>query len=86
MHHAAVAGVGHYVPARVVTNQELTTYMDTSDAWIQERTGIQERRWYSPGHDTVAGMGAAAGCAAGARVVAETALFPASASRAPRIV
>jgi len=34
--------------------------MNTSDAWIQERTGIKERRWYAPGHDTVASMAAAA--------------------------
>lgn len=36
---------GAYVPSRVVTNAELETLMDTSDEWIQQRTGIQERRW-----------------------------------------
>ena len=32
--------------------------MNTSDAWIQERTGIQERRWFEEGNDTTANMGA----------------------------
>ena len=36
---------GMYVPERVVTNHELEGYMDTSDEWIQQRSGIQERRW-----------------------------------------
>jgi 3-oxoacyl-[acyl-carrier-protein] synthase-3 len=44
-----IAGVGHYVPARVVTNQDLEKLMDTSDAWIQERTGIRERRFTADG-------------------------------------
>ncbi|MDA0329740.1 MAG: ketoacyl-ACP synthase III [Gemmatimonadetes bacterium] len=43
------AGTGYYVPDRVVTNEELTQYMDTSDEWIVERTGITERRWVSDG-------------------------------------
>ena len=53
-----IAGVGHYVPSRVVTNAELEPLMNTSDAWIQERTGIQERRWFEEGKDTTANMGA----------------------------
>jgi len=36
---------GMYVPERVVTNRELETYMDTSDEWIRQRSGIEERRW-----------------------------------------
>jgi 3-oxoacyl-[acyl-carrier-protein] synthase-3 len=36
---------GAYVPSRVVTNQELAVLMETSDEWIQQRTGIRERRW-----------------------------------------
>jgi 3-oxoacyl-[acyl-carrier-protein] synthase-3 len=52
-----ITGVGHYVPERVVTNQELEQYMSTTDAWIRERTGIQERRYFKPGTDTVANMG-----------------------------
>ena len=53
-----IAGVGHYVPSRVVTNAELEPMMNTSDAWIQERTGIKERRWFEEGKDTTANMGA----------------------------
>lgn len=60
MHYSRITGVGHYVPARVVTNEELSTLMDTSDAWIRERTGIEERRWFKQGEDTVASMGTAA--------------------------
>jgi 3-oxoacyl-[acyl-carrier-protein] synthase-3 len=40
-----IAGIGHYVPPRVVTNHDLENLMDTSDAWIQERSGIRERRF-----------------------------------------
>ncbi len=58
LRHAYIAGVGHYVPARVVKNAELEPLMNTSDAWIQERTGIQERRWFEEGKDTTANMGA----------------------------
>jgi 3-oxoacyl-[acyl-carrier-protein] synthase-3 len=60
LRHAQIAGVGHYVPDRVVKNAELEELMSTSDAWIQERTGIQERRWFEEGKDTTAGMGAEA--------------------------
>jgi len=49
MPRAAFTALGTYVPDRVVTNEELTRYMDTSDAWIQERTGIRERRWVREG-------------------------------------
>jgi 3-oxoacyl-[acyl-carrier-protein] synthase-3 len=41
-------GVGHYVPPRVVTNNDLSALMDTSNEWIIERTGIQERRFVEP--------------------------------------
>ena len=50
MPRAAVAALGSYVPDRVVTNQELTGLMETSDEWIIQRTGIRERRW--AGEDT----------------------------------
>jgi len=60
LRRAQIAGVGHYVPDRVVKNAELEELMSTSDAWIQERTGIQERRWFEEGKDTTAGMGAEA--------------------------
>ncbi len=48
MYHSKITGVGHYVPENVVTNHDLEQLMDTSDAWIQERSGIQERRYYRP--------------------------------------
>ncbi len=40
-----ILGTGHFVPERVVKNADLEQLMDTTDAWIQQRTGIQERRW-----------------------------------------
>ncbi len=58
LRHSFIAGIGHYVPSRVVTNAELEPLMNTSDAWIQERTGIQERRWFEEGKDTTANMAA----------------------------
>lgn len=42
--HAAITGVGGYVPDYIMTNQELETMVDTSDEWITTRTGIKERR------------------------------------------
>ncbi|MFS4417656.1 3-oxoacyl-ACP synthase III family protein [Maribacter sp. 2307ULW6-5] len=44
MYNAKIKGLGFYVPENVVTNDDLAAIMDTNDAWIQERTGIQERR------------------------------------------
>ncbi|WP_396176566.1 3-oxoacyl-ACP synthase III family protein [Flavobacterium sp.] len=44
MYHAKISGLGYYVPENVVTNDDLSKIMDTNDAWIQERTGIKERR------------------------------------------
>lgn len=38
-------GMGHYVPPRVVTNNELAAVMETTDEWITQRTGIKERHW-----------------------------------------
>lgn len=49
MINSIIKGVGHYVPERVVTNFDLAEVMDTNDAWIQERTGIVERRHIEPG-------------------------------------
>jgi len=40
-----ITGMGFHLPEQVVTNQDLTAIMDTSDEWIQARSGIQERRW-----------------------------------------
>ena len=45
MRASRIVGLGHYVPERVVTNEDLSKLMDTSDEWIQQRTGIKERRW-----------------------------------------
>lgn len=44
MYNSKITGLGAYVPEQVVTNNDLSTRMDTNDAWIQERTGIKERR------------------------------------------
>lgn len=56
MKKSKIIGVGHYVPENIVTNDDLTKMMDTNDQWITERTGIKERRWFTPGVDTVANM------------------------------
>ena len=58
-----LSGVGGYLPERVVSNEELARTVDTSDAWIQERTGIRQRHFAGP-HETAAFMGAAAARAA----------------------
>ncbi len=44
MYNSRISGLGFYVPENVVTNDDLSKLMDTNDAWIQERTGIKERR------------------------------------------
>lgn len=49
MPRAYIAGLGFHVPDRVVTNADLMQWMDTSDEWIQQRTGIRERRWVEEG-------------------------------------
>ena len=43
MIHSRIVGTGSFLPPRVVTNEELSKKLDTSDAWIQERTGIRQR-------------------------------------------
>lgn len=45
MPRTAILGVGHYVPTKVVTNDDLAKMFDTTDEWIQQRTGIKERRF-----------------------------------------
>jgi 3-oxoacyl-[acyl-carrier-protein] synthase-3 len=57
MFHSKIAGLGYYVPENVVTNDDLSKIVDTSDEWIQERTGIQERRHIIKGEDTTTSMG-----------------------------
>ncbi len=49
MHISKITGLGYYVPENVVTNDDLSKLMDTNDAWIQERTGIKERRHIKKG-------------------------------------
>jgi 3-oxoacyl-[acyl-carrier-protein] synthase III len=53
MPHSRILGTGFAVPDRVVTNQELSELMDTTDEWIRTRTGIQERRWVRQGETGV---------------------------------
>ena len=56
MPSSKIAGIGMYVPNNVVTNQDLTKYMETSDEWIQERTGIKERRYAHRTEETTTTM------------------------------
>ena len=60
MPYSRIAGMGHYVPDRVVTNDDLAQVMDTSDEWIRERTGIEQRRYATKSEETTATMGAEA--------------------------
>ena len=53
MPRSLILGTGRAVPAQVVTNDDLSRVMDTSDEWIQVRTGIQQRRWIVPGESGV---------------------------------
>ena len=57
MQKSKIAGIGMYVPANVVTNKDLLKFMDTSDEWIQERTGIKERRYAHRTEETTTTMG-----------------------------
>lgn len=60
MRHSRIVGLGHYVPEKIVTNEYLSTVMETNHDWIVERTGIEQRRWIDPAKDTVANMAAKA--------------------------
>lgn len=58
LYNSRISGLGYFLPDNVVTNDDLTKIMDTSDEWIQERTGILERRWVVPGSgETTSSMG-----------------------------
>lgn len=57
MIRSRIKGIGMYVPANVITNQDLMKYMDTTDEWIQERTGIKERRFADRTGETTTTMG-----------------------------
>ncbi|MDY0145092.1 MAG: beta-ketoacyl-ACP synthase III [Kiritimatiellia bacterium] len=50
--YTAIAGAGHYVPEKVLTNVDLETMVETSDEWIRSRTGIRERRIAAEGEYT----------------------------------
>ncbi|MFT4565473.1 MAG: 3-oxoacyl-[acyl-carrier-protein] synthase-3 [Saprospiraceae bacterium] len=60
MFNSRIAGIGHYVPENVMTNDDLAKYMDTSDEWIQERTGIKQRYYATKHKETTTTMGARA--------------------------
>lgn len=47
-----IVGVGHYAPARVVTNHDLEAWLDTTDEWITSRTGMKRRHWASDNEAT----------------------------------
>ncbi|HTS87468.1 MAG TPA: hypothetical protein VMG41_03165, partial [Gemmatimonadales bacterium] len=49
MLHSRIVGTGFHVPERVMTNDDFSRVMDTTDEWIRTRTGIQERHWVVPG-------------------------------------
>ena len=58
MYNSSITGMGMYVPENLVTNDDLTQIMDTSNEWILERTGIEERRHIKKGDgNTTATMG-----------------------------
>lgn len=57
MFHSKITGLGYFVPENVVTNNDLSKIMDTTDEWIQERTGIKERRHVVKGTETTTTMG-----------------------------
>ncbi len=57
MYNSRISGLGFFVPDNVVTNDDLSKVMDTNDEWIQERTGIEERRHVIKGEDTTMTMG-----------------------------
>lgn len=56
MNRSKIAGIGFYVPENVYTNDDLTRFMETSDEWITERTGIQERRFADRNGETTTTM------------------------------
>jgi 3-oxoacyl-[acyl-carrier-protein] synthase III len=68
---AELCGTGRYTPKRVLTNDEFSRMLDTSDQWIQERTGIRERRVAGPDESNACMAKAAAD-----QVLADTGLTP----------
>lgn len=56
MIHARITGTGHYLPERVVTNDDLAEFVDTNDEWIRQRSGIEQRHFAAP-EQAVSDMG-----------------------------
>lgn len=52
IYRSRILGTGSYLPPKVVTNDDLKQFMDTTDEWIQQRTGIRERHWVESNVDT----------------------------------
>ena len=63
MRGVKIVGVGHYAPARVVTNHDLEAWLDTTDEWITTRTGMKRRHWTSD-NEATSDLASAAGEAA----------------------
>lgn len=57
MIYSRIAGLGYYVPERIVTNDDLAKQFNTSNEWILERSGIETRRFFKEGTDTTSSMG-----------------------------
>ncbi|MDH4055693.1 MAG: ketoacyl-ACP synthase III [Gammaproteobacteria bacterium] len=72
MTYARIAGIGSFLPEKVVTNKDLEKMMDTSDEWIRERTGIKRRHVVSDSETT-----ASIGLAAAERAMADAKVGPA---------
>ena len=60
MLRSKIAGIGMYVPDQIVTNDDLSKVMETTDEWVQERTGIKQRRYGKKHEETTTTMGARA--------------------------
>jgi len=50
--YARIIGTGHYLPEKILTNQDLEQMVETSDQWIQDRTGIRQRHIAAEGQTT----------------------------------
>ena len=73
MYNSKIAGLGKYLPDNIVTNDDLSKIMDTTDDWITERTGIKERRHIKKGDgNTTAIMGVKAAKIAIERINSKT--------------
>ncbi|MBX3178859.1 MAG: ketoacyl-ACP synthase III [Candidatus Hydrogenedentes bacterium] len=60
MIHARIIGTGHYLPERLVTNDDLAQFVETSDEWVRQRTGI-EQRYFAAKEQAVSDLGTEAG-------------------------